>query len=186
MKLIDVVEHVRALTEERPYAVIGGLAQILWARKSHTDDVDVAVAAPDLLRAYERVRGRKARGWRLPEAPDEAHEADAVFEVYHLLYRGSVVDLIAFRDEALMAEILSTARAVPELGGMRFVRPELLLATHLLRPGAVAALAAVELVLARREKHDCDVDYARTWARAVGREPAFERTLERAADLEGT
>jgi hypothetical protein len=182
MKLIEVVEHVRALTEESPYAIIGGLAQILWARKSHTDDV--AVAAPDLARAFGRVKARKARGWRLPKPPDQPHESDSVFEVYHLLFRGSVVDLIAFHDGALMREILSTARAVRELGDLRFVRPELLLVTHLLRPGAIAALAAVELVLARREKKDLDVEYARRWARAVSRGDAFERTLARAADLE--
>jgi hypothetical protein len=197
MKILEVAKQAQTLTDGRPYAVIGGLAQILWARKSHTDDVDVAVAAPvcvsvrslracgpDLVRAYQRVRARKARGWRLPKPPDEAYEADIVFEVYHLLFRGSVVGLIAFRDEALMTEILATARAVPELGGLRFIRPELLLVTQLLRPGAIAALAAVELVLARRAKGDFEIEYARYWAHAVDRGSTFERTLARAADLE--
>jgi hypothetical protein len=35
MKLLDVVAEVRTLTHDAPYAVIGGLAQILWARKTH-------------------------------------------------------------------------------------------------------------------------------------------------------
>ena len=184
MKLIDVVEHVRSLTRDAPYAIIGGLAQILWARKTHTDDIDIAVAAQDLGLAYERVRRRKgAAGWRLPKAPDEAHEADNTFEVYHLLYRGSVVDLIAFRDGSFMEEILTTARSVSDLGGIRFIRPELLLVTHLLRPGAVAALASVELILARRDKGDFDVLYARMWAVRAKRESAFDRTLARADEI---
>ena len=82
IKLIEVVDHVRALTGDAPYAIVGGLAQILWARKTHTDDLDVALAADDLARAYERVRSRKAGpGWRLPRPPDHTHEANDVFEV---------------------------------------------------------------------------------------------------------
>ena len=184
MKLLDTVDRVRSLVDDAPYAVIGGLAQILWARKTHTDDLDVAVATADLARAYEKVRSHRARGWRLPSAPDEAHEEDAVFEVYHLLFRGSVVDLIAFREESLTAEILKTAQAVPELGGIRFVRPELLLVTHLLRPGAIAALAAVELVLSRRAAGDFDLPYAERWAARVGRLEHLRRTLARADELE--
>jgi hypothetical protein len=46
LKLLEIVARVRALTADAPYAVIGGLAQILWARKSHTDDLDVAGAIP--------------------------------------------------------------------------------------------------------------------------------------------
>jgi hypothetical protein len=75
MKLIDVVARTQALTRDAPYAIIGGLAQILYARKSHTDDVDVALAASDLASAYSRVRGRRAPGWALPKAPDEPHAA---------------------------------------------------------------------------------------------------------------
>jgi hypothetical protein len=129
-------------------------------------------------------RRRRAAGWRLPRPPDQAHEENDVFEVYHLLYRGTVVDLLAFRDDAFMAEILDTARAVPELRGMRFIRPELLLMTHLLRPGAAAALAAVELVLARRERGDLDLQYAERWAAQLGRTEHLRRTLARADDLE--
>lgn len=187
MKLIEVVKHVRALTDDAPYAILGGLAQILWARKTHTDDLDVALAADDLTRAYQRVRSRKAGpGWRLPRAPDRPHEANDVFEVYHLHYRGSVVDLLCFRDALFMEEILATARAVPELDGIRFIRPELLLVTHLLRPGVPAALAAIELVAARRERGDFDLAYAERWAAQLGRTEALRRTLARADDLAGS
>jgi len=105
MKLIEVVEHARALTGDAPYAVIGGLAQILWARKTHTDDLDMTLAAADLGSAAKRVRGHRAPGWRLPKPPDASHEQNEVFEVYHLLFRGSVVDLISFRNEAFTREI---------------------------------------------------------------------------------
>jgi len=185
MKLLDVVARVSRLTENAPYAVIGGLAQILWARKTHTDDLDVALTARDLARAYERARSRQTpRGWALPKAPDVAHEQDDVFEVLHLLYRGAVVDLIAFRHEAFNAEVLASAREVPELGGIRFIRPELLLVTHLLRPGPEAALAATELAVARRARGDFDSGYAQRWAETVGRADAFGRALARAEDLE--
>lgn len=181
MRLIDVVAEVRALTTDAPYAVIGGLAQILWARKTHTDDLDVALAAKDLSNAHDRVRsGAAGASWKLPEVPDRAHEADDVFEVYHLTYDGSVVDLIAFRSEPFNSEILSTARPVAELGGIRFVRPELLLVTHLLRPGPQAALAAVELLLARREHGDFDLSEVRTWAERVARTDRLERALRHA------
>jgi len=184
MKLLDVVDRVRALVDDTPYAVIEGLAQILWARKTHTDDLDIAVAASDLVRAYDKVRLGRAREWRLPTPPDEAHEQDAVFEVYHLLFRGSVVDLIAFREESLTVEILATAQPVAELRGARFIRPELLLITQLLRPGAMAALAAVELVLARRAAHDFDLPYAQHWAERMGRSEHLQRTLARADEIE--
>jgi hypothetical protein len=184
MKLLDVVDRVRALVDDTPYAVIGGLAQILWARKTHTDDLDIAVAASDLVRAYDKVRLRHARGWRLPSPPDKAHEHDAVFEVYPLLFRGSVVDLISFREESLTTEILKTAQPVAELKGARFIRPELLLVTQLLRPGAMAALAAVELVLARRAARDFDLPYTKRWAKLVGRSEHLQRTLARADELE--
>ncbi|MFO0762080.1 MAG: hypothetical protein U0359_36915 [Byssovorax sp.] len=184
MKLIDVVARVERLTAGAPYAVVGGLAQILWARKTHTDDLDLAVAAADLQQAYQKVRlGAAGAGWVLPRPLHRAHEENDVFEVCHLLYRGSVVDLLSFRDAAFTAEILSSARAVPELGGIRFIRPELLLVTHLLRPTAAAALAAVELLLARRAASDFDEADAALWAERLGKKSAFARTLSRAADL---
>ncbi len=181
MKLVDVVAEVRALTGEAPYAVIGGLAQILWARKTHTDDLDMALAAGDLTAAHERVaRGAAGPRWTLPELPALAHEADHVFEVAHLSFEGSVVDLIAFRDSLFNAEIMNTSRAVPELSGVRFVRPELLLVTQLLRPGPEAALAAVELILARRAKGGMDLAEARTWAERLGRAERLDRALRHA------
>ena len=151
MKLLDVVHEVDRLTDGAPYAVIGGLARILWARKSHTDDLDVPLSSRDVASAFTRVHNRLAdEKWSLPRAPDWAHEADDVLEVYHLLHDGAVVDLIAFRNEAFNGEIIGSAVSIPELGGMCFIRPEPLLVTHLLRPGPTGALAAVELVIARR------------------------------------
>jgi hypothetical protein len=186
MKLIDVIAHVEKLTGGAPCAVIGGLAQILWARKTHTDDLDLALAANDLQEAYRRVRLRAAgAGWSLPRPLSRAHEENDVFEVCHLLYRGSVVDLLSFRDAELNAEILATARPVAELRGARFIRPELLLVTHLLRPTPAAALAAVELILARRAVNDFDAADAARWAERLGKKGAFERALGRAADLAG-
>jgi hypothetical protein len=169
VKLIDVVHRVTALTGGAPYAVIGGLAQILWARKTHTDDLHVRLAAGDLAQAHAEVRDGRAEGWALPEPPDRPHEQDDVLEVYHLLNQGSVVDLLSYRDAAFNAEILATAVPVPELSGIRFIRPELLLVTQLLRPGALAALAATELTLARRAKGGFDAPYAARWAAQVGR-----------------
>lgn len=149
MKLLDIVDRVRELTDDAPYAVIGGLAQILWARKSHTDDLHVALASADLVKAYERTSGG-----------------------------GSVVDLITFADEEFTREVIQSARPAPELGGIRFVRPELLLVTHLLRPTVEAKLAAVELLIARRDEATFDMAYARAWAARVGAEPAFDRIRE--------
>jgi hypothetical protein len=82
MRLIDLVVEVRKLTNDAPYSVIGGLAQILWARKSHTDDLDVALAAADLSKAYEAVRAA-GEAWSLPGEPLSAHAMDDVLEVYH-------------------------------------------------------------------------------------------------------
>lgn len=165
-KLIDVVHQVTALTGGASYAVIGGLAQILWARKAHTDDLDVLLAVA------------------LPDPPDRPHEQNDVFEVYHLLYQGSVVDMLSYKDALFTAEIVATAIAVPELGGIRFIRPELLLVTQLLRPGAMAAIAATELLLARRAKGPFDASYAERWAVRVGRVDALHRTFTRADEIE--
>jgi len=135
MKLLDIVSEVRALSMEAPYAVIGGLAQILWARKTHTDDLDLALAAPDL---------------------------------------------ISVQNEPFNSEILTTSVSVSELGGIFFVRPELLLVTHLLRPGPQAAIAAVELILARREAGTFDVNESRVWAERLGRAERLDRALRHA------
>ena len=116
--------------------------------------------------------------------PDRAHKEDDVFEVFHLLYRGAVVDLIAFKNDTFTREIVATGREVAKLGGIRFVRPELLLITHLLRPTPLAKLAAVELLLARRQKMDFDLDYTRQWASRLDVEPALERIIELADRVE--
>lgn len=186
MKLIDVVARVGKLTGGAPYAVVGGLAQILWARKTHTDDLDIALATGDLQEAYRRVKLRTGgAGWSLPRPIERAHEENDVFEVCHLSFRGSVVDLLAFRDEGFTGEIVSSARTVAELSGIRFIRPELLLVTHLLRPTAAAAIAAVELILARRAASDLDEADARRWAERLGKGAALSRAMARAADLAG-
>jgi hypothetical protein len=185
MKLLEVLQRVSELTHEAPYAVIGGLAQILWARKSHTDDLDLVLSTPDLKASYERVLAGDAPGaWTLPKSPDRAHEANDVFEVYHLQYDGSVVDMLAFRDQLFNRAVIESARTIPDLGGVRFIRPELLLVTHLLRPGPSAALAAVELVIARQAKQDFDLDDARLWAKHVGRAERLERVLAQASAFE--
>lgn len=184
MKLIDIVHQVSALTGDAPYAVIGGLAQILWARKTHTDDLDVLLATNDLARAHAAIRDGSAEGWTLPDPPDRPHEQNEVFEVYHLLYQGSVVDMLSYRDAAFAAEILATAIPIPELRGIRFIRPELLLVTQLLRPGAMAAIAATELTLARRAAGRFDTAYAERWATQVGRADALKRTFLRADEIE--
>lgn len=186
MKLLDIVAHVDRLTGGAPCAVLGGLAQILWARKTHTDDLDLALATEDLQEAYRRVKLRAAGpGWSLPRPLARAHEENDVFEVCHLTYRGSVVDLLSFRDASFNAEILTTARRVAELRGLRFIRPELLLVTHLLRPTPAAALAAVELLLARRTAGDLDIEYTQRWAAHLRKEGSLQRALARAADLSG-
>jgi len=184
MKLLDVVAHVRALTSDAPYAVVGGLAQILWARKTHTDDLDVALASNDLESALSRVRAGHAGGeWALPSPPDRPHEENEVFEVAHLLYEGAVVDLLSFKHAPLTAEILASSVEVSELGGVRFVRPELLLVMHLLRPGSRGAIAALELVVARGERGGMDLEYAKRWADAVGKGAGLEAALRRASEI---
>jgi hypothetical protein len=185
MKLLDVVDKVRELTADAPYAVIGGLAQILWARKTHTDDLDVALSSAAFDQAYERVEGTRAdRAWTLPGPPDRVFESDDVFKVCHLLYAGSVVDLISFKNVAFNEEIVTTAASIPELGGVRFIKPELLLVTHLLRPGPSAALSAIELVLARRARGGMDTEVTRYWARELNRAERLERVLAQADALD--
>ena len=181
MKLLDIIDHAKRLTADAPLVVIGGLAQILWARKTHTDDLGLALAATNLTEAYRRVREGEAEvGWTTPRPPDQAHESDDLFQVAHLLFRGAVVDLIAFHNEDFTKEIIRTATPVAELGGARFVRPELLLIMHLLRPGPEAALAATELVLARNERGGLDLPYVRKWAQVMGREERLENVLRQA------
>jgi hypothetical protein len=181
MKLLDVVVHVRALTHDAPYCIIGGLAQILWARKTHTDDLDVALATSEVAAALATVQsGRGGEQWALPAPPDKAWETDDVIDVCHLLYDGAVVDLIAFKATAFNTAILAEAIEVPELGNLRVIRPEHLLVTHLLRPGPLGALAAVELVIARRAKGGVDESVIRTWADRVGRGDRLARVLEQA------
>jgi hypothetical protein len=179
MRLIEVVARVRELTDDAPYAVVGGLAQILWARKSHTDDLDVALAGSAVNAAYQRIlAGNADEAWTIPE--HGAREGNDVFEVIHLLHSGSVVDLLAFRDQAFNGEIVASARPVPELGAIRFIRPELLLCTHLLRPGPTGALAAIELLIARRVAGAFDLEDARQWATRLGRESRLDRVIAQA------
>lgn len=180
MKLLNLVARVQTLTNGAPYAVLGGLAQILWARKSHTDDLDVVLAAQDVHEALGRVQRHEVDGWSEPIPPDLTEEGNEIFDVCHLLHHGAVIDLIAFRNVEFNAEIIKTARPIDDLDGVRFIRPELLVVTHLLRPGPEAALAAVELVIARKRWGGLDVDEARRWARAVEREERLDRVLAQA------
>jgi hypothetical protein len=142
--------------------------------------VDVALASPELERAVSRVRRAEIEGWSAPDPPDLTEESNDVFPVCHLLHQGTVVDLFTFRNAAFTREIIDSARSVSELGGIRFIRPELLLVTHLLRPGPEAALAATELVIARRQRDGLDLDDARRWAQAVDRAGRLDRVLEQA------
>ena len=184
IELLEVVEHAKALTGGAPYAIVGGLAQMLWARKTHTDDLDIALTGPTLAKALEDVQaGQLALDWTLPEPPDQAREANDVFEVVHLLFRGVVVDLLTFADADFTAEILASAQPVDSLDAIRFIRPELLLVTHLLRPGPLAALAAIELVLARQPLGGLDVAYTERWAIQVARGDRLRDTLTRAAEF---
>jgi hypothetical protein len=184
MRLLDLVAHVRTLTGDAPYAIIGGLAQILWARKTHTDDLGVALAASDLVGAREKVtRGSAGPDWTLPTPPDVAHESNDVFQVCHVLYQGAVIDLSAFANTHFNDAIVSTSVAVSELRGIRFVRPELLLITHLLRPGPTGALAAVELVIARTTSGVFDTEEAHRWAAIVDRSERLEHVLKQADAL---
>lgn len=170
MKLLDIVHQVAELTGSSPYAVIGGLAQILWARKTHTDDLDIALASENLAAALEAVRQRTVVDWTEPAR--------------HLLCRGSVVDLIAFRDAAFNGEIIRTAKEVTELGNVPFIRPELLLVTHLLRPGPQAALAAVELVIARKHMGGMDLNESRRWAAQLGYAERLDHVFAQAQAME--
>jgi hypothetical protein len=185
MKLLEIVSRVRELTKNADYAVIGGLAQILWARKTHTDDLDVALSSAVINEAHASVGKMLADpAWALPQSPDSSRESDEVFEVCHLLYQGSVVDLIAFKNSRFNREILTTSQAVQELDEVRFIRPELLLVTHLLRPGPGAALAAVELIIARQRLGGMDMNEVQRWSDEVGRGERLQRVLTQARSLD--
>jgi len=145
----------------------------------------VALASQDVASALATVKaGTADEHWALPTQPDKARETDDVTDVCHLLYDGSVVDLIAFKATAFNAAVLSEAVEVPELGNVRVIRPEHLLVTHLLRPGPLGALAAVELVIARRAKGGFDEAVVRVWADRVGRGERLTRVLEQAKTFE--
>jgi hypothetical protein len=178
-----LVQHVRVLTDDAPYAVIGGLAQVLWARKTHTDDLDVAIASKTLGLVQHRIR-QGAPGWAAPAEPDQFAESNAVFPVCHAQYEGAVVDLITFAEPKFTEDILETAVEVGELDGMRFIRPELLLVTQLLRPGPNAALAAIELVIARNAQGGLDLAMVRDWAVRLGHGERLERVLDQAPALD--
>lgn len=184
MKPLDVVAHARALCAEAPYAVVGGLAQMLWARKTHTDDLDVALAAPALGAALARVRsGDAGPEWAIPTPPDLDYEANEVFEVAHVHFRGVVVDFLTFRAADFTDEIAGSAVTVKELGDIRFVRPELLLVRHLLRPGPAGVGAGIDLLLARDASGGLDLVYAERWAERVGRGQRFRDWVARASEL---
>ncbi len=167
--LLDVIAHVRTLTNNTQYCIVGGLAQILWARTTRAEELHVTLALEDVA-----VARFKSGAW----------ESDDVIEVCHVLYDGSVVDMLAFKNAAFNAAILSEAVEVVEIGNLRVIRPEHLLVTHLLRPGPNGALAAVELVIARRGKGGFDEALAHDWAERVGRADRLARVLEQAKAFE--
>ena len=184
MRLIDVTTHAQSLIGGKPFAIIGGLAQILWARKTHTDDFDLAVSGPSFTHAYQRVRDDEAKpDWTLPSPPDRALEEDRVFKVCHLLFRGIVVDFITFKRHAFNHVILTDVVPVFEFSNLPMINPELLLVTHLLRPTTQAAMAAVELLVARIERGGFNFEYAEHWATYVGKLHAYENAIRRARDF---
>jgi hypothetical protein len=194
MRLINVTTHAQSLIGGKPFAIIGDLAQILWARKTHTDDLDLAVSGPSFTRAYQRVLNDEAKpDWALPSPPDRALEEDRVFKVCHLLFRGIVVDFITFKRHAFNHAILTDALPIQEFNNVRVINPELLLVTHLLRPTTQAAMAAVELLVARigptntkrvsTEWSGFNFEYAKHWATYVGKLHAYENAVRRARDF---
>ena len=123
MRLINVTTHAQSLIGGKPFAIIGGLAQILWARKTHTDDLDLAVSGPSFTRAYQRVLNDEAKpDWALPSPPDRALEEDRVFKVCHLLFRGIVVDFITFKRHAFNHAILTDALPIQEFNNVRVIK----------------------------------------------------------------
>jgi hypothetical protein len=187
MKILSLVTEVEALTGGAPAAIVVGLAQMLWARKTFTEDIDLALASVDLEQALESVtRGEAPPGWALPSPPDASHEGNDVFEVAHLLYDGVVVDLLSFREAAFTKAIIATAVRVPQLGNVAFITPELLLVTQLLRPGTRGAIAALELVLARRQAGGIDLAQVRHFAELTHSTPRLERVLAQVDALEAT
>ena len=185
MRLLDIAPHASTLIGGRPIVVIGGIAQILWARKTHTDDLDLVVTAPSLLSAYKRVHaGTSFEDWALPSPPDRSLEEDRTFKVCHLLFRGAVVDFITFKKRAFNAAILRDAKSIAEFGALPVINPELLLVTHLLRPTPEAALAAVALLVARAKAGGFNFQYAEKWATYVGRRHAYEVAVRRAREFQ--
>lgn len=182
MRLIDVATHAQQLIGGKPFTIIGGLAQILWARKTHTDDLDLVISSPSFTRAYQRVRNGEP-DWKLPSPPDRALEEDGVFKVCHLLFRGIVVDFITFKRREFTHTILKDAQFIAEFGNLPVINPELLLVTHLLRPTPQAAIAAVELLLARMEIGGFNFKYAEEWATYVGKLHAYKNAVRRAHEF---
>ncbi len=185
MKLLDIVREVGLLTGGAPTAIVGGVAQMLWARKTFTDDIDLALAQTDLRGALAAVT-EGVPGWALPSPPDRAHEQDDVFEVAHLLFDGVVVDLLSFRVAALTDALIVRAVRIPELGGLPFAPPELLLVTQLLRPGTRGAIAALELVVARRAQGGLDEATVRHFTDLTGCTARLDRVLAQADAVERT
>jgi hypothetical protein len=161
--LLDAAERVSQLLGGAPYAVIGGLAMTLWAHKEGSEDIDMALAPNELL---------------------GPQEGDDIIEVSHLIvwdYKAAI-HLLYYRNEAFRAELLATAVPVPELKGVRFARPELLLITQLLSPRPKAEVSAVEIVRAGRAGGHFDLAYAAHWAEQVSRSEALRNTLARAEE----
>lgn len=158
--LLDAAEGLSQRFGGVPYAVIGGVALMLWANKERSEDIDVALAPHELL---------------------GPHEGDDIIEVCHLIlwdYKAAL-HLLYYQNEAFRAELLATAVPVPELKGVRFARPELLLITQLLSPRPKAQVSAVEIVRSRRAGGHFDLAYAAHWAEQVNRSEALRNTLAR-------
>ena len=96
--------------------------------------------------------------------------------------RGGNPDSRVTAGKRLEKRTLATGKA--QLRNTRFICPELLLVTQLLRPGMKAEIAATELALARRAAGDFDLAYVERWAAQVGCTEALWRTFARADELD--